>query len=67
MTVSHAGTETMNKKSSKAKPKRLPGVGSSRIVRRRMIRAEKQAMQQALARMAALPSAAFIKQFRVLP
>lgn len=32
--MSHDGKKTMNKKSSKAKPKRFPGVGSSRIVRR---------------------------------
>lgn len=31
--MSHDGKETMSKKSSKAKPKRHPGVGSNRLVR----------------------------------
>lgn len=33
--VSHAGKKTMSKKSSKAKPKRLPALRSSRLVRAR--------------------------------
>ena len=33
MELSHDGTEAVNHKNSKAKPKRLPGVGSSDLVR----------------------------------